>query len=867
MKTFTPAHPPQWPLKFLRFFLREEYIEEIEGDMEELFHDYLERFSPSKARRLYTLEVLKLIRPNLLKNAALFRRGSPLPMFQNYVKVSARGLVKQPLNSFINVFGLAAAISICVFAYGFARWTFNRDQFHQNKDVVFLVTSFADQEGYLQQYGTTPRPLAEQLKQDFSQIRSICRIEDRPVIIKAGDNLFHERVRFTDPAFLQVFTFPLKWGISSGLNDLNSIILSEPMSEKYFGTENPVGQDLLVRLDKNHAKLFRVVGVAERFPSARSLDFNFLVHLDNLKTLDPGYEAGDWAKSTQATLVQVGNPQDVTAIREQMGRYTDLQNQAAADGVHIRSFQFEALATLHLRSGKIRDSVFRGGSDENIVSIVFLSAICLLMLALACFNYINIAIATAVRRLKELGIRKTIGATRRVIIGQFLTENLVITFFALFIGVALGRFVVIPWFEGLWNFSMDFRFADPLLWLFLPSVLLFTGLASGIYPAVYISRFETVTILKGSAKFGGRNPLTRTLLATQLVFACIFITSAVMFTRNTNFLSHRGWGYANREVVYAVAPDALAFEQLKTVMARDPQVLSLAGSSDHIGKKHRPVTLKFPDRELSADLLEVDAKYLETMGVTLSSGRHFHEGDNADRQSVIINETMVRNMGWSKPVGESFRIDSVKYDVVGVVSEFYSYSFDQVLRPALFRLADPAECRYLSLRVSSMDVYDRLRKAWLQLNPEVPFQGGYQEDVWGNYYTEIGIHGHVWRVFASVAVLLASLGLYGLVSLNASGRVKEFSIRKVLGATISSISLLMLRQYALLFGVALAVGIPLSYYAIRFVLDFAYPVHIPVTPWSVGLAALLLVCVLVATVGTQVLGVFRRNPVKGLTIE
>lgn len=554
MKTLSPVHPPQWPLKFLRLILKEEYLEEIEGDMEELYSDYVERFSPSKARRLYTLEIVKLIRPNLLKNFASFRRGSPLPMFQNYVKVSTRGLIRQPLNSFINVFGLAAAISICVFAYAFARWTFNRDQFHQNKDVVFLVTSFADREGYLQQYGTTPRPLGEQLKQDFSQIRNICRIEDRPVIVKAGDNLFHERVRFTDPSFLQVFTFPLKWGVSSGLKDLNSIILSEPMSEKYFGTENPVGQDLLVRLDKEHVKLFRVAGVAQAFPAARSLDFNFLVHFDNLKTLDPGYEASDWAGLTQATLVQVGNPQDATAIQQQMGKYTDLQNKAVTEGVHIRSFQFEPLATLHLRSSNIRDSVFRGGSEENIVSIIFLVAISLLMLALACFNYINIAIATAVRRLKELGIRKTIGATRRVIIGQFLTENLVVTSFALLVGVALGRFVVIPWFEGLWNFTMDFRFADPLLWIFLPAVLLLTGFASGIYPAVYISRFQTVTILKGSVKFGGRNPLTRTLLAIQLVFACIFITSAVMFTRNTNFLAHRSWGYGNREVVYPSHP-------------------------------------------------------------------------------------------------------------------------------------------------------------------------------------------------------------------------------------------------------------------------------------------------------------------------
>lgn len=242
MSTFHLIDPPQWPLKFLRLFIKDEYLEEIEGDMEEIFREYAEQFSVRKAKRLYAWEILKLLRPNLIKNLKIFQQLNQLPMFKNYFKVSVRGLMRSPLNSFINLFGLAAAISFCVFAYAFARRTYNRDQFHENKNVVFLTTFYATREGTQQQYGQTPRPLGELLKQDFPQIKKICRVEDRSVIVKQQDNVFNERIRYTDGEFLEMFTFPLKWGTSSSLTDVNSIILSEPMSIKYFGEENPIGE-------------------------------------------------------------------------------------------------------------------------------------------------------------------------------------------------------------------------------------------------------------------------------------------------------------------------------------------------------------------------------------------------------------------------------------------------------------------------------------------------------------------------------------------------------------------------------------------------------------------------------------------------
>ncbi len=861
--------PPGWPLRFLRLFVKKEYLEEIEGDMEEIFRDNVERVSLKRAKRIYTWEMLKLLRPILLKNMEGIEKLNQYGMFKNYFKVSLRGLMKNPLNSFINIFGLAAAIGICVFLYAFAQWTFSTDQFHKNKNEVFLTTFFADRDGSLQQYGITPRPLGELLRHDFAQIKKVCRVEDRSVVVKYDDHVFNERIRYTDPEFLEMFTFPLKWGVSSSLADVNSIILSEKMSIKYFGEENPIGQSILIRFDKDRSKAFKITGVAEDFPTSRTIDFAFLINFENFRTSDPGYNFHDWSRLVNATLIQVGHPDDLKSIERGMDKYRKLQNEAVKEDRAISSFAFEPLATLHKRSENIADDISRS-SDSNYTSVLFLSIIGVFLLALACFNYINIAIVSAAKRLKEIGVRKSIGATRSVVILQFLIENVVITCFALILGLLLGWTVVIPWFENLWHFNMGFRLNDFNLWIYLPTLLLITGVASGIYPAFYISRFEVVGILKGSVRFGNKNPLTKIFLGVQLVLACIFITMAVAFTQNTNYLAHRGWGYNQDEALYAVVPDQQAYEKLSALMTRNPNVLAISGSAHHLGKSQATTVLHFPDREYEADQLSVDANYFETMGLQLEAGRGFNDYDGSDKQAVVVNDLLVKNMAWENAIGKLFRIDSIQYEVIGVLKEFHSYSFSKPVRPTIFRVAAKEDYRFLSMKVrsgSEVETYKTLQAGWAALFPETPFNAGFQEDVWGFYYQEIEIHGHVWRVFASVAVALASLGLYGLVTLNVSGRLKEFSIRKVLGAGVKNIAANIINQYLILFAVALTIGAPVSYILIKLLIDFAYKYHMPVTFWSVSIGVGILVFILLATVSTQIRKVVNTNPVNGLKVD
>jgi putative ABC transport system permease protein len=861
------ARPPKWPLKLLRFFLKKEYVEEIEGDLEEIFYDQVETFSINKAKRIYTWEVLKLLRPILLKNVTGSRSINQYPMFKNYFKTSFRSLIKNPLSSFINVFGLSVAIGICLLVYTFIEYDNSIDQFHENKNKVYLATFYAERDGSLQQYGTSPRPLGEMLQQDFNQIKKVCRIEDRGVVVKQEDNVFHERMRYTDPEFLEMFTFPLKWGTASSLSDLNSIILSEDMSTKYFGSENPLGKDLLVIFNDQVKKVFTVSGVAETFPKARAIDFNFLINYKNVRVANPQYELTNWKEFLNATLIQVESPLDLEPIAQGMDKYKVLQNEAQQDWA-ISSFAFEPLATLFEKSSTIKNCI---SQDFNVEGRIGMPIIAIFMLALACFNYINIALVSASKRLKEIGVRKVIGANRFKVVVQFLTENIVVTLFALSVGILMGVLVFIPWFVQFTGWPLETKLWNPNISIFLLVLLLFTGIVSGIYPALYISKFEATRIFRGSLEFGRRNPLTKLFLGIQLVLACITITAGVVFTQNNSYQRSRSWGYNQKEALYVNVFDQVAFDKMKSALLQDPNVISLAGSSDHLGKEVSTAVLRLPpNNKYEVEQLSVDAHYFETMELEIIKGRGFKEHVASEDQKILVNELLLQNLNITEPIGHQVEIDSIQFEIIGVVKEFHNESFFTKVKPTIFRMASENDYRYLSMRVkagSELKTYANLQNQWAKLYPEIPFQGGYQEDVWSGYFNSLDKSVAFNRIIALIAVMLASLGLYGLVTLNVSGRVREFSIRKTLGAGIHNIASIIMKQYVVLTIVALIIGAPISYIFTKAYLDMLFSYSMPMGYSGIIISVFLLVLVLLIVISTQIKKVIKLNPVDGLKVE
>jgi len=859
--------PPKWPLKFLRFFVKKEYLEEIEGDMEEIFYDNVQQLNARKARQIYTWEILRLLRPILLKNVKQVPSLNQFPMFKNYFKTSLRSLMKNPLSSFINVFGLAVAIGTCLLVYTFLEYDRSIDQFHTNKNEVYLATFYADRDGSFQRYGTTPRPLGDMLKEDFAQIKKVCRVEDANVVVKYNDHVFHERVRLVDSEFLEMFTFPLKWGTASSLSDLNSIILSENMSIKYFGEENPLGRDIVMIFSDQSKKAFTVSGVAAPFPKSHAIDFNFLINYNNTREAEADYDPDDWSEFLHATFIQVENPSAMKSIEAGMEKYKSLQNEVQPNWA-ISSFAFEPLSTLFENSSSIKNCI---SQDTNVEGRIGMPIIAIFMLALACFNYINIAIVSAAKRLKEIGIRKVIGANRMRVIIQFLTENIVVTFFAMIVGLILGVLIIIPWFVAFTGWPLEAKLWDGNLWIFLLVLILFTGIASGIYPAFYISKFEAVRIFKGSLEFGKKNPLTKVFLGIQLILACITITAGVVFTQNNTYQRTRSWGYNQQQVLYVDVPDQSAFEQLNALMKQDPNVLSLSGSKDHIGRTASNTVVHMPPNlQYEVSLLSVDANYAETMGLDLFAGRGFQEHSESDRQAILVNELLVKNFNLTQPLGHQFEIDSIKYEVIGVLKDFHHESFFNKVQPTIFKVVAEKDYRYLTIRVkdgTEQNTYATLQAHWTKLYPEIPFQGGYQEDVWSGYFYSLDKSVAFNRIIAIIAVMLASLGLYGLVTLNVSGRVREFSIRKTLGASVHHIASLIIKQYVVLTAIALLVGAPISYIFTKAYLDMLFSYSMPMGYSGITISVFLLIVVLLGVISTQIRKVLISKTAEGLKKE
>ena len=857
--------PPKQVEQFLSWLCKPEVLEEILGDLEEYYIELTEK--PRWQRSIfYWFQAVNFLRPFALKKIASYYSFNHTPMFRNYYKTSFRNLMRNPLSSFINIFGLSTAIGVCLVVYAFLKYDYSVDRFHEFKDEVYLITFSADRSGTEERYGLTPRPLGDILRQDFTYIKKVCRVEDKNVVLKHGDKVFHESIRFSDPEFLEMFTFPLKWGLKSSLADPNNIILSEEMAVKYFGNENPLGQHVQIIFEEDQSKSFKVTGVAEAFPEAHIIDFHFLINFENLQSNFPDYNAQDWGKFVNATLIQVNDPSDLVPIAQGMVKYQTLHNEAQPDW-EIASFGFEQLADLHLNSGNIKNDISYDASSEGRIT---LPIVALFMLALACFNYINIAIVSAARRLKEIGVRKVIGANRGKVIIQFLAENILVTAFALIVGLALASFVFLPWFIQIAQRSMELTLLDSNLWVFLVLLLLLTGTVSGTYPAFYISRFDVVKIFKGSVQFGKKNPLTKVLLGFQLILACITITAAVVFTHNTTYLNNRSWGYNQQQTLYADAIDATGFERLSALMTQHPDVLSISGSTQHLGKETISASVRQSNRQYEVIQLSVGANYFGTMELQLTEGRIFKDRSESDKLAIVVNELLVKNMSLEQPLGKLLEIDSTKYEIIGVVKNFHEKNFYYELQPTIFTLADQKDYRYLAMRArpgAEKETYKSLQSQWATLFPETPFQGGYQADVWPGFFEDVDTQERFGKTIAFITVLLASLGLYGLVTLNVSGRVKEFSIRKVLGAGLKNIAVNITKQYVVLCFAALIFGLPLSYVLIKALLSMLYPNFTPIRFLEIALPAIILVTVLLAVVSVQIGKVSKSNLVEGLRTE
>ncbi len=581
-------------------------------------------------------------------------------MFKNYLKVAVRNLLSNKLYAFINIIGLGVAIAFCVVAYLNHTYNYEFDGFHQNAERIFRVKTVRIVNGVERRLGIAPRPLGPALAADFSAVENSIRLTTAGAVFKIGDNVFNENVLHADPSFFEMFTFPLKYGSPDVLQDKGKIVLSEEMALKYFANENPLGKQITVRYGDGITREFLVGAVVEKIPDPSSIQFDALASLDILVDVGSDKE-NDWADWAHAVFVRVSDAKQVTDIENRMTPYIAAHNAAAPD-FQIVQLYFDSLKNLGRNAWSENldsDILKRAMHPAGMISP---SIIALLLLLMACFNYINTSIAFSSKRLKEIGVRKVIGGGRRQIIVQFMSENLLLCTLALILGVALSE-IFVPIHDNMWKyFELTLDYSENLgLLAFLAGLLLFVGMVAGGYPAFYISAYQPVSILRGKQKFGGASMLSRILLAFQFTVSVLTVIASLVFVQNADFLKNIDLGYNRDQVTVVPLADAKNYEPYRNAIEKNSGIVRLSGCQDQVGLRWRTRPVESASLKSQADVLGVGPDYLETMSLRLVTGRGFGQNLATDvDESVIVNQRLVREFGWEEPLGQTLTTDSTR---------------------------------------------------------------------------------------------------------------------------------------------------------------------------------------------------------------
>ena len=855
--------PPRWADKFLEWYCKPHLLEEIQGDVYELFYRTIKK-NKTQAKIQFVWNVIRFFRwRNINKTSSL---NLSTDMFRNYLIIGFRNFLRHRLNNGINVIGLSLAIGITITVYMIVDHQLNSDTFHPDMDRVYQITNTIQSENRNEEWSDTPILLGPSLKEAESGIELMTRIEFANAFIRFNETVFNEFIWFVDADFTNIFNFPVLSGNPHSLNKKNSIILFKDIAIKYFGSIDAVGQTVSIKFSNQRKEDFIVTAVLER-PSNSSLHPDVLLSMHMFESL-AFKDQYDWSYQTDATFIKLKDSYPVELLASTMKPYKEEQNNASPTWL-VNEYKFHSLRGLAQKGQMILGSVSGGAHPAGLFALGFIAFI---LLIISCFNYMNVAVATAAIRLKEIGIRKVIGGMKNKIVQQFLTENFLLCCIAIGIGLLLTYTVFLPSFNTLFPIHIPFSFTSTnSALIFFLSLLLFTGFVSGAYPAFYISAFTPLSILQGKEKFGQRSLFSRGLLTFQFILAFIAIVGSFVFIDNAMYLKNKDWGYDHKDIITVPVPDKEKYLALHDRVKQDSRIISIAGSGNHIGYQNTRSSFTLNEKRFETIHYKVGFNYLETLNIRLLNGRSFNESIQSDHlESVIINKEFADLMGWSNPIDQTFELDSIKRHVIGVVENFHYEGFYDPLGPVLFSIIPDDEYHYLSLQTNKGNinaVLSSLENHWRSVAPDDPFTGFKQQEVFEDFYQDNTSNIKLLVFISGVAVILGCLGLFGLVSFNITRRLKEFSVRKVFGANLPQIFRLMSKDYIWILVVSFIIGAPSGFFLMNTLIQHIYPDPQPAGIAPFAIAILLMIVTVSITLSTQLKRITRENPAITLRIE
>ncbi len=790
-------------------------------------------------------------------------------MFKNYLVVTFRNLLKNRVFTLINILGLGIGLSVCIVAFFNSMFQYEFDRTHKNFNEIYRVTSFRDMQGREQEYGIAPATLGLEAKNNIPGIINSARLATAGSIVKVGTDVYQKQVAYVDPAFIDIFTFPLVLGDKKSIENQGNVLISSKMATTLFGSSFPIGKAISVIDINKREHTYTVGAVFADLPLNSSFRIDILTHFDNFLSM-MRVKDNDWKFLTAAFFIQVPDKSLIPSIQLSLKQYNSIQNKARED-FKINRYSLVPLDEVGENSRKVwSSSLFPSLHPAALYAPPIMA---LFIFLIACFNFANTSIATFSKRLKEIGLRKTFGGSRGQLVTQFMFETLTICVAALFVGIVIAEFLV-PAYSSLWAYmSIKLTFtAYPFFWVFLFLLLILTGFISGVYPALYVSSFSPVFVLKGASPFKGSGKLTSILLTVQFSISVMAIVMGIVFARNAEFQRTIDLGYDRDKLI--VVPVGYSFNPMRNEVLSNPKVISAEGTASHIGfgGYRRPV--KDVDKKLEVEIFDIGHSYAQTMGLRLVEGRLFDEqGSKADAKngSVIVNKKLVSDFGWEKGLGHTMTLyDTTKFTVVGVVEDFYSNGMWQKITPTILRVLPDRIYGLMIVRTNPEDrasVLEFINKKWKSLVPDSVFEGQMQEDL---MQEEKDINGSILKVnvfLAIVALLLSLIGMYNMVSLDIIRRTKEIGIRKIQGASVQILMYLVSRRFLLILLIASIAGCAGGYYISQMLMSSIWEYFVSITSITLFFATMLMI---VATVSTLIFKIARaamKNPVVSLRYE
>ena len=813
-------------------------------------------------------------------------------MFKNNFKIALRNLFKRKGYSFLNIFGLAIGITCCLLIFQYVAYERSYDRFQRDSNRIVRIRLDNYQKGKLAWQSATAYPaIPAAMKKDFPEVEDFCRLKDDDLLLSNDDRgvKFNEKQGyFADPSVIQMFDVKLMRGNpTTALNGPDKMMLSESMAKRYFGNEDPIGKRLTVR--DNDVRNYEVTGVYKDYPANSHLVLNYLV---SYATLNKDVrEQGDTTNAAETSwgwydyydYIKLKPGTDWKQLEKKLTAFSDryMNNDEWRKTNNVKAeLYLIPLDDIHLNSNYNQEAEVNG--DGKAVGFLFMIAF--FIIAIAWVNYTNLATARSLERAKEVGVRKVMGALRRDLIGQFLTESFLLNFIA-FLFAFLAVFILTKPFNNLIGTTAPQTFTLPgNYWLQFLGIFIFGALISGIYPAFVLSGYHPVVVLKGLFKNTVKGQILRKgLIIGQFAVSVILIAGTIIVFEQVQYMRQQKLGvninqtlvlqgthHSPRDTTYQSI-----FQPFKNELLQQSNIKSVTASSSVMGQEIywttgiTRVTPSTPEA-ITMYIMAVDYDFLPSYDLKVVAGRNFSKDLETDEHAVLLNEKAAEMFGFKNPQdavnAKLRRWDTV--NVVGVVSNYHQQGLQKAIDPMMFWLI-PNIHRYYSLKMNTSDVQKTLasvEKSWNKYFPQDPFSYFFLDDSYNEQYKSDVRFGSVFALFATLAIIIACFGLLGLSAYNVLQRTKEIGIRKVLGATAQNLLVLLSREFIILVFASLFVAIPICWAIMHnWLQDFAYRIHI--SPWVFVLAGFLAVVIALVTVGLQALKASMANPVKNLRSE